>query len=80
MTNVPNEIRQMWTDVYVLFDLHFKMPNTAEAWKEYWEQAEKIRQKHGGDEFLVKLIGVVTEMLEYYVPKKPCTLEDMNLF
>ena len=83
MTNVPNEIREMWADVYKLFDLNYNLPNTAEAWSRFWEQAEQIRQKYPENPHLGAMIIVVSEMIEYNVTKKilhPCTLEDMKLF
>lgn len=82
MTNVPNEIREMWADVYKLFDLNYNIPNTAEAWSKFWNQAEEIRQKYDNPHLGVMII-VVSEMIEYHITNKilhPCSLEDMNLF
>lgn len=82
MTNVPNEIRELWKEVYCLFDLNYNMPNTAESWKKFWDQAEVIRQKY--DPYQVgALLLVVSDMIEYHITDKklhPHTLEDMNLF
>lgn len=63
MTNVPNEIREMWSDVYKLFDVNYNMPNTPQAWETFWEQAQSIRKKHKDPRF-IELIVVVSEMLE----------------
>ena len=58
------------------------MPNTADAWKKFWDQAEAIRQKY--DPYQVgALLLVVSDMIEYHITDKelhPCTLEDMKLF
>ena len=83
MTNVPNEIREMWADVYKLFDLNYNMTNDKDSWAKFWEQAEQIRQKHSDNYYIGSLILIVSEMLEgHMVDKKlyPCTLEDMKLF
>ena len=82
MTNVPNEIREMWADVYRLFDVNYNMPNTADAWKKFWDQAEQLREKYGQYQIGALLI-VVSDLIEYHITDKqlhPHTLEDMNLF
>ena len=82
MTNVPNEIREMWADVYRLFDVNYNMENNADSWKKFWDQAEVIRQKY--DPYQVgALLLVVSDMIEYHIIDKKLhqhTLEDMNLF
>ena len=83
MTNVPQNIRDMWTDIYVLFDTHYNMKNDAESWKKFWERTAEIREKHKDIPGVGNLILIVSEMLEYHLTNKllhPCTLEDMNLF
>lgn len=82
MTNVPQDIRDMWADVYRLFDLHYNMDNTAEAWQKFWKQAEEIQAKYDNPH-LLGMVMVVSDMIEYHITDKklhPCTLEDMNLF
>lgn len=64
MTNVPNNIRQMWTDVYVLFDLHYLIPNTEEAWNAFWADAVKLHEKYGKQNIVVSMIMVATEIIE----------------
>lgn len=78
MTNVPTDIRQMWTDAYCLFDVNYKMQNTPEEWKRFWEQAQQACSKHNSPMFS-KLVIMVSEMIEYKF-KSPCTLEDMAQF
>ena len=58
MTNVPDKIRQIWTDLYKLFDLHFKMDIHSEAdWKSYWEDGQKIWENSGRNEAILALIN-----------------------
>ena len=82
MTNVPQELRDLWADVYRLFDLNYNMKNDAESWRKFWEQADQIKQKYDNPH-LGTLLIVVSDMIEYHVTQKmlsPCTLEDMKLF
>ena len=46
MTNVPPEIRELWTDLYKLFDYHYQMANTEEAWAEFWAEVKLLLEKH----------------------------------
>lgn len=87
MTNVPDDIREMWSDTYKLFDLNFKMKNTDEEWKRFWEQANSIIEKHKGEKIdcLYKMINLVAELLEDRMKAemgitRPCSLEDVKLF
>lgn len=87
MTNVPDDIREMWSDTYKLFDLNFKMKNTDEEWKRFWEQANSIIEKHKGEKIdcLYKMINLVAELLEDRMKAemgitRPCSLEDAKLF
>lgn len=82
MTNVPQDIRDMWADIYRLFDLHYNMDNTAEAWKKFWDQAGELQEKYKNPH-LLGMVMVVSDMIEYHIIDKklhPCTLEDMKLF
>ena len=82
MTNVPNDIREMWADVYRLFDANYNMTNDADSWKRFWDQATELNDKHK-NRHLMALVMVVSEMLEGHLLNKqfhPCTLEDMKLF
>ena len=82
MTNVPQELRDMWADVYRLFDSHYNMKNTPEAWKEYWDRVAEINDKYKNPH-LIGLTIIVSDMIEQHITEKvlhPCTLEDMNLF
>jgi hypothetical protein len=62
MTNVPDELREVWKEIYVLFDTHYQMPNTAEAWDGFWKEAEAIMNKHE-DMHLLELVIAVSELI-----------------
>ena len=62
MTNVPEELREVWKEIYVLFDSHYKMPNTAEAWDGFWAEAEGIMNRHE-DMHLLELLIAVSELI-----------------
>ena len=61
MTNVPSGIREMWTDIYVLFDTHYNMKNTEADWNDFWSEAERLYIKHDGHPMLVKFIDAIAE-------------------
>ena len=68
MTNVPNDIREMWSDVYILFDTHYLMPNTTEAWSEYWERCAELHVKWcNNSETIITMMSMVSELLENVV-------------
>lgn len=84
MTNVPDDIRAMWTDIYKLFDINYKMKNDMDSWNKFWSQAEEVMNKHGRTTRVQELVTVVAGLIEDRIkseePKYPCTLEDMDLF
>ena len=63
MTNVPNELRDMWTDLYKLFDVHYKMENTVEAWGLFLNHAEQVWRKHNKNDRLMSMINIVIDMI-----------------
>lgn len=48
MTNVPDRVRNMWTDLYKLFDSNWKMENTEGNWERFWEAGKELIDKHEG--------------------------------
>ena len=64
MTNVPQIIRDLWTDLYKLFDRNYLLPNTEEAWGKFWEEARQIDEKYHGCPYLPKAFDLVTAMSE----------------
>ena len=63
MTNVPDNLREMWRDVYVLFDSHYRMENSKEAWSGFWAEAEKITKKYGEKSYLIEIISSVADII-----------------
>ena len=86
MTNVPNNLREMWADVYRLFDMNYNMKNDEESWKKFWDQATQIVEKYKHDcGYINSMISLVAYMIEEPMKKQmgvinPCELEDMKLF
>lgn len=87
MTNVPDDIREMWADTYRLFDVNYKMQNTGDEWQRFWQQAEGLLEKHKdkNNSYLYKMINLVAELIEDRMKSemginRPCSLEDMKLF
>lgn len=70
MTNVPNAIREMWSDVYVLFDTHYLMPNTTEAWAEYWDCCVDLCAKWKSCKGIIIMMSMVSELLENVVKER----------
>lgn len=42
MTNVPEPVRAIWTDLYKLFDKYYRMDGSEEAWIAFWTDAQKV--------------------------------------
>ena len=83
MTNVPQDVRDMWADVYRLFDVSYNMKNDKESWMRFWDSAIKIRDKYNYPH-IMSMILVVSDMIDYHITGQirnhPCSLEDMDLF
>lgn len=63
MTNVPNDLRDMWTDLYKLFDIHYRMENTVEEWGKFLNHAKEVWEKHNRNERLMSMINIVIDMI-----------------
>ena len=50
MTNVPDAVRKIWTEIYVLFDKHYQMENTAESWNQFWEDVREVYHRNGNNQ------------------------------
>ena len=71
MTNVPDYIREMWKDVYVLFDTHYNMDtDSTDAWQEFWDEAMKINQKYIAMPCVIDLLSTVSEMIAKFSVKR----------
>jgi hypothetical protein len=64
MTNVPDDIRTLWTDLYKLFDVHFKMDvHSITDWNVYWADAQKIWEKSGRDKAVLSLVTDTADLI-----------------
>ena len=64
MTNVPDNLREMWADIYRLFDSNYLMQHTEEAWNHFWNQAVKIYEKYkGAMPRVMELLAIVGDMI-----------------
>ena len=64
MTNVPDDVRAMWKDVYILFDTHYLMDVDDQAtWESFWKKASEIYEKYSYIDSLINLLSCVSELL-----------------
>ena len=64
MTNVPNEIRVIWTDLYKLFDKHFAMDiHSQEGWDAYWKDAIALVEKYKQYDCIIDFVSFVSEFI-----------------
>lgn len=70
MTNVPQEIRDAWADVYRLFDVSYNMDGSEEAWKTFWERANELIRKYDDDIPLLELLESIAHMIEIFINQR----------
>lgn len=61
-TNVPDNLREMWREIYILFDVNYRMENTPEAWGKYWDQVKQMDEKYK-DLHLVEICMIIADMI-----------------
>ncbi len=67
MTNVPDDIRALWVDVYKMFDLHYRMDiASTNAWEAFWHDSAEIWDKYGRKDAVVGLLASVADLLKEY--------------
>lgn len=66
MTNVPENIREAWKEVYILFDTSYGMNGSKEEWIAYWEKANKLIQKYGDEIPLLEMTTALAHMIECF--------------
>lgn len=66
MTNVPDDIREAWKDLYILFDENYNMDGSQEAWETYWNQATQLVIKHGDNVPMLCILEAIAQMLEAF--------------
>lgn len=63
-TNVPDDVRAMWTDLYRFFDTHYLMnTSSVEAWTEFWQTGADLTLKHEKIPCTFDFVNVIAEML-----------------
>ena len=63
MTNVPDNIREIWTDLYKLFDRHYLMENNEADWKSFWDDAKDIYVKYNGNLRVLQGAGLISDVI-----------------
>ena len=64
MTNVPGEIREIWTDLYKLFDKHYAMDiREQESWDAYWKDAIELTKKYQEVPTVIDFVDVISEFI-----------------
>lgn len=63
MTNVPQEIRNIWTEMYKVFDRHYLLEDSQEGWESYWHDAQSIWEKNGRNERISSGFGLLADVI-----------------
>lgn len=64
MTNVPDELRQVWKEIYIVFDKNYLMDTSKqESWNKYWDDATEVLKNHPEVPCLIDLFGTMSEMI-----------------
>lgn len=67
MTNVPQDIREIWTDLYKLFDVHFKMDvHSVSDWTKFWNDGSAIWEKSGRNKYVLALINAAADYIVFH--------------
>lgn len=70
MTNVPDDIRAAWKDIYILFDTNYAMDGSQEAWESYWISACELIKKHSETIPMLEVVEAIAHMLEAFVNQR----------
>ena len=62
-TNVPQEIRDIWTDAYVLFDKFYLMDDTDKNWQILAEEFTKLYIKHHESKHFADFYDILCRMI-----------------
>jgi hypothetical protein len=64
MTNVPEQVRNLWTEVYTLFDLNYNIDiHNADDWKTFHKESERIYCKYGKNKGVLALLTATGDLL-----------------
>lgn len=64
MTNVPDRVRNLWKDLYVLFDKNFLMDvSNQENWDRFWEEGVEIVKRYNEIPGIIDMLSVISTMI-----------------
>ena len=70
MTNVPENIRQCWKELYILFDTNYNMDGSDAAWEQYWNTVADMIKKYGDDVPLLGVAEAIAHMIECFLNQR----------
>ena len=68
-TNVPDDIRSIWTDAYVLFDNFYLMDDDDKNWQKLAEEFAKIYMKHKENVHVGEFYDIICRMIKERIEK-----------
>lgn len=64
MTNVPDDLRQLWREIYTVFDKNYLMDTSKqESWNKYWDDATEVLKKYPEVPCVIDIFGTMSEMI-----------------
>lgn len=64
MTNVPDRVRNLWKELYVLFDKNFLMDvSNQENWDRFWEEGVEIVKRYNEIPGIIDMLSVISTMI-----------------
>lgn len=64
MTNLTNELRNMWSDAYKFHDSHVSLGDTEQDWLKVATDARDLCMKHNNHPFILELMVAVIADLD----------------
>lgn len=64
MTNVPDRVRNLWKELYILFDKNFLMDvSNQENWDRFWEEGVEIVKRYNEIPGIIDMLSVISTMI-----------------
>ena len=64
MTNVPDRVRNLWKELYILFDKHYLMDvSNQENWDRFWEEGVEIVKRYNEIPGIIDMLSVISTMI-----------------
>lgn len=70
MTNVPQELRDFWKELYILFDTSYVMDGSDKSWETYWSKATDLIKKYGTEIDIIEMIDAVANLLKQVIGRR----------